>query len=103
MSVIRTVWSKAYADNYGDIFRKPAVPQAGGTACTHRGESGKFCMKHQGGCGLHYNLEPDGRCECQDCPPMPEGAVRPKVCECHIHEHCGLCDPHAFHSRLKPM
>ena len=26
--------------------------------------SGKFCMEHQGHCGLHYYLEPDGRCEC---------------------------------------
>lgn len=25
MSVIRTVWSKAYADNFDDIFRKPAT------------------------------------------------------------------------------
>lgn len=94
MSVIRTVWSKAYADNYADIFRKPAADVE--PACTHRGVTAKFCMKHQSGCGRHYNIEPDSRCECQPCDPMPKGAARPKVCECHIHEHCGLCDPQGF-------
>lgn len=27
MSVIRTTWSKAYSDNYGDIFRKKPEPK----------------------------------------------------------------------------
>ena len=31
MNVIRTTWSKAYADNFDSIFRKPAttVPECG--------------------------------------------------------------------------
>jgi len=96
MSVIRTTWSKPYAEEFDSIFRKKVPKNA--LLCSHREQTGEFCKLHQGGCGLHSSHEPDGRCECQPCDPKPTiSNIRyAGVCTCEVYEHCAKCDPDFF-------
>lgn len=98
MSAIRSQpYSRQGRSNWDDIFgKKPQVE----LLCSHRDQTGEFCRKHQGGCGLHAYHEPDGHCECKPCDPKPAiSNVRyAGVCECEIYQHCAKCDPEAFGS-----
>jgi len=82
MTIRSRAYSKEGQANFDDIFRKPKDPAKTcgcnvdsecricnpKAFCTHR-ES--FCYVHQIGCGHHYNLQPDSRCECLPCDPKP--------------------------------
>jgi hypothetical protein len=101
MSTIRTTWSKAYADNFDDIFCKKDA----GPSCTGFKTPGTYDPALGDALGVPHTAycKTLGKIHEGECPPPPDAQSQPGsnirfrgVCDCEVYEHCAACDPIAF-------